>query len=189
MSLGVTLIRARRFADGRGWFEESFSAARLVALGLDHDFVQDNLSLSMSPGTVRGLHFQRPPHAQAKLVRCVTGAVDDVVVDLRDGSPTFGQALVIRLDAEAGDQLYVPVGFAHGFITLTADARVAYKVSAPYAPQAEDGLAWTDPALGLDKLQVAGAILSDRDRAWSPLAQIGAPFAYDGRPMALETAS
>ncbi|WP_333592011.1 dTDP-4-dehydrorhamnose 3,5-epimerase [Brevundimonas sp.] len=189
MSLGVTLIRARRFADGRGWFEESFSSARLAALGLDHDFVQDNLSLSRAPGTVRGLHFQRPPHAQAKLVRCVTGAVQDVVVDLRDGSPTLGQALMIRLDAETGDQLYVPAGFAHGFITLSADTRVAYKVSAPYAPQAEGGLAWNDPALGLDGFQVDGAVLSDRDRAWPSLAQVGAPFAYDGRPMALETAS
>jgi dTDP-4-dehydrorhamnose 3,5-epimerase len=189
MSLGVTLIRARRFADDRGWFEESFSAARLAALGLDHGFVQDNLSLSSASGTVRGLHFQRPPHAQAKLVRCVTGAVQDAVVDLRDGSPTFGRALTVRLDAETGDQLYVPVGFAHGFVTLKPDTRVAYKVSTPYAPQAEGGLAWDDPALALDGFQVDGAILSDRDRTWPALAQVGAPFAYDGRPMALETAS
>ena len=189
MSLGVTLIRARRFVDDRGWFEEVWSAARLAALGVSDDFVQDNLSLSLAAGTVRGLHFQRPPQAQAKLVRCVTGAVQDVVVDLRDGSPTLGQALMIRLDAETGDQLYVPTGFAHGFITLSADTRVAYKVSTPYAPQAEGGLAWNDPALGLDGFQVEGAVLSDRDRAWPPLAQVGAPFAYDGRPMALETAS
>ena len=187
MSLGVTLIRARRFVDDRGWFEEVWSAARLAALGVSDDFVQDNLSLSLAAGTVRGLHFQRPPQAQAKLVRCVTGAIHDVVVDLRDGSPTFGQALSVRLDADAGDQLYVPVGFAHGFMTLTPDTRVAYRVSTPYAPQAEGGLAWNDPALGLDWPQAVGTVLSDRDRAWPALADVGAPFAYDGRPLAVET--
>lgn len=189
MSLGVTLIRARRFGDGRGWFEESFSTARLAALGLDHGFVQDNLSLSAAPGTVRGLHFQRSPQAQAKLVGCVTGAVHDVVVDLRAGSPTFGRALSVTLDAEAGDHLYVPVGFAHGFMTLKPDTRVAYKVSAPYAPDAEGGLRWDDPALALDWPSVGGPVLSDRDCAWPSLDAVGAPFAYDGRPMALETVS
>lgn len=189
MSLGVTLIRARRFADDRGWFEEVFSAARMAALGLDHDFVQDNLSLSATAGTVRGLHFQRPPHAQAKLVRCVTGAIHDVIVDLRDGSPTFGQSLSVSLDGETGDQLYVPAGFAHGFMTLRPDTRVAYKVSAPYAPDAEGGLRWDDPALNLHWPSVGEAVLSDRDRVWLSLAEVGAPFGYDGRPMALETLS
>lgn len=186
MALGVTLIRARRFADDRGWFEETWSEGRMAALGLDHGFVQDNLSLSRAPGTVRGLHFQRPPHAQAKLVRCVTGAIHDVVTDLRDGSPTFGRSLGVTLEAGTGDQLYVPVGFAHGFITLTPDTRVAYRVSAPYAPEAEGGLRWDDPALGIDWPEVGAVVLSDRDRAWPSLDQVGAPFAYDGRPMALE---
>lgn len=189
MSLGLTLIRARRFADARGWFEESFSAARMAALGLDHDFVQDNLSLSVAPGTVRGLHFQRPPHAQAKLVRCVTGAVQDVVVDLRHNSPTFGRALSVTLDAETGDQLYVPVGYAHGFMTLKPDTRVAYKVSTPWVPAAEGGLRWDDPALCLQWPAPGEPILSDRDRAWPSLADVGAAFACDGRPMALETLS
>ena len=189
MSLGVTLIRARRFADDRGWFEETFSGPRMAQLGLDHDFVQDNLSLSAAPGTVRGLHFQRPPHAQGKLVRCVTGAVHDVVVDLRDGSPTFGRALSVTLDADTGDQLYVPVGFAHGFMTLEPDTRVAYKVSAPYAPDAEGGLRWDDPALNVQWPQAGEPMLSDRDRAWPPLAGAGSPFVYDGRPMALEILS
>lgn len=189
MSLGVTLIRARRFADDRGWFEESFSAVRFAALGLDHDFVQDNLSLSTAPGTLRGLHFQRPPHAQAKLVRCVTGAVHDVVVDLRDGSPTFGRGLSVTLDAGTGDQLYVPAGFAHGFMTLTPDTRIAYKVSAPWAPEAEGGLRWDDPALDLQWPSMGRPTLSDRDRDWPNLADVGAPFAYGGRPMALETVS
>lgn len=186
MSLGVTLIRARRFFDDRGWFEESFSAVRMAALGLGHSFVQDNLSLSAAPGTVRGLHFQRPPHGQAKLVRCVTGAVHDVVVDLRRGSPTFGRGLSVVLDAEAGDQLYVPVGFAHGFMTLKPDTRVAYKVSTPYAPDAEGGVRWDDPALDLHWPSHA-PVLSERDRAWPLLADLDALFEYDGRPMALET--
>lgn len=185
MSWGVTLIRARRFADARGWFEEAWSADRLAALGLDHGFVQDNLSLSHAPGTVRGLHFQRPPHAQAKLVRCITGAVFDVVVDLRAGSPTFGRALTVTLDAEAGDQLYVPVGFAHGFMTQKPETRVAYRVSAPYAPAAEGGLAWDDPALGVDWPDAGPPVLSDRDTIWPRLADADAPFAYDGVPMAL----
>ena len=189
MSLGLTLIRARRFADDRGWFEESFSAARLATLGLDHDFVQDNLSLSAAAGTVRGLHFQRPPHAQAKLVRCITGAIHDVVIDLRQGSPTFGKSLSVTLDAETGDQLYVPVGFAHGFLTLTPETRVAYKVSAPYAAQAEGGLRWDDPALNTNWPTADRPILSDRDRLWPSLAEIDAPFGYDGRPMALEIVS
>ena len=188
MSPGVTLIRARRFSDGRGWFEETFSDARMAALGLDHGFVQDNLSLSVTPGTVRGLHFQRPPHAQAKLVRCVTGAIHDVVIDLREGSPTFGRGLSMRLDAETGDQLYVPVGFAHGFMTLQADTRVAYKVSAPYAPDAEGGLRWDDPALDLD-WPMETPILSDRDGRWPSLGDVGASFTYDGRPMTLEMLS
>lgn len=189
MTLGVTLIRARRFADDRGWFEESYSVNRMAALGLGHPFVQDNLSFSAVSGTVRGLHFQSRPHAQAKLIRCVTGAIHDVVVDLRDGSPTFGQALSVRLEAESGDQLYVPEGFAHGFMTLQPDTRVAYKVSAPYAPEAEGGLRWDEPRPGTDWPSPGPVTLSDRDRGWPPLAGVGAPFAYNGRPMALEILS
>lgn len=188
MTLGLTLIRVRRFADARGWFEETYSDERMAQLGLDHGFVQDNLSLSLAAGTLRGLHFQRPPLAQAKLVRCVTGAIRDVVVDLRDGSPTYGQGLAVDLDAETADQLYVPVGYAHGFITLRPDTRVAYKVSAPYAPQAEGGLCWNDPALKLDWPMTGEPVLSERDAAWPSLAGVGAPFAYDGRPMTLEIA-
>ncbi|MBX3478339.1 MAG: dTDP-4-dehydrorhamnose 3,5-epimerase [Brevundimonas sp.] len=189
MGLGLTLIRARRHADDRGWFQETYSPARLRALGLDHDFIQDNESLSRRAGTVRGLHFQRPPQAQAKLVRCLAGAIFDVAVDLRRGSPTFGRAVSATLEGASGDQLYVPVGFAHGFMTLTPDAVVAYKVSAPYAPDSEGGLAWDDPALALDWPEAGESVLSDRDRQWPRLSGIAPPFDYDGRPMALEIVS
>ena len=123
----VVLLQPKVFGDERGFFYESFNQQRFEeAIGRRVPFVQDNHSCS-AKGVLRGLHFQRPPHAQAKLVRCVIGAVHDVVVDLRDGSPTFGRGLSVTLDAGTGDQLYVPAGFAHGFMTLTPDTRVAYK--------------------------------------------------------------
>lgn len=176
----VLLVEARRHADERGWFSETYSARRLGALGIDGDFPQDNQSWSRSAGTVRGLHFQRPPLAQAKLVACLRGRIFDVVVDLRVGSPSFGRSLTIEL-TDQGEQLFVPVGFAHGFVTLTDDVIVAYKVSALYDPAADAGLAWNDPALAIDwPVPADGPILSAKDAALPLLSGVVSPFVYDG---------
>lgn len=173
----VVLLRTPRHGDARGWFSETWSRARFAAAGIDCDFVQDNQSWSEAQGVVRGLHFQRPPYAQAKLVRCLRGAILDVVVDLRAGSPSFGRHYAVELTAESGDQLFVPPAFAHGFVTLKPGTEVAYKVSAPYAPAHEAGLAWDDPDLAIDwPLAVDQAILADRDRIWPRLRDLDTPF-------------
>ena len=167
----VLLIQPKRHGDARGWFSETFNAARLEELGLPR-FIQDNESLSASAGTIRGLHYQRAPFAQAKLVRCVRGALFDVVLDIRKGSPTFGGHVATRLSAESADQIFVPEGFAHGFCTLEPGTLVQYKVSAPYAPEQEGGVAWDDPTLGIIwPASAADVILSNRDRAHPPLAR------------------
>ncbi|MDP7487945.1 MAG: dTDP-4-dehydrorhamnose 3,5-epimerase, partial [Alphaproteobacteria bacterium] len=151
--------------------------------GIDTVFVQDNLSLSLRAGTIRGLHLQLPPHAQAKLVSVVSGCVLDVAVDLRMGSPTFAQHVAVELSAASGEQLYVPEGFAHGFCTLEAETRVAYKVSAFYAPDHEAGLRWDDPALGIAWPVAAGeAMLSEKDLT-PPLATFDSPFLYKLKPV------
>lgn len=174
---GVRLLTPRRFGDERGWFSETWSRRTLAAAGIDHDFVQDNQSLSRPAGTVRGLHFQLAPFAQVKLVRVVRGAILDVAVDLRRGSPTYGRSVAVRLDAENGAQLYVPVGFAHGFCTLEPDSEVFYKVSAPYSAAHDRGLAWDDPALAIDwPVSAEQAILSDKDRRQPKLADLDPPF-------------
>ena len=173
----LVLLRTPRYGDARGWFSETWSRARFAAAGIDCDFVQDNQSRSEPQGVVRGLHFQTPPYAQAKLVRCLRGAILDVAVDLRVGAPTFGQAHAVELSADTGDQLFVPPGFAHGFVTLTPGAEVAYKVSAPYAPAHEAGLAWNDPELDIPWPVAADqAVLADRDRAWPRLRDLNSPF-------------
>jgi len=174
---GVILVRTPRHGDDRGWFCETWSRARFAAAGIECDFVQDNHSRSERAGVVRGLHFQRPPYAQAKLVRCVRGAILDVVVDLRAGSPSFGRHHAVELTAESGDQLFVPPSFAHGFVTLRPGTEVAYKVSAPYAPSHEAGLAWDDPDLAIDwPVSADQAILADRDRTWPRLRDLDTPF-------------
>ncbi|WP_409019934.1 dTDP-4-dehydrorhamnose 3,5-epimerase [Brevundimonas vesicularis] len=173
----VLVIRSRRHGDDRGWFQETWSRTRFEGLGIDCAFVQDNHSRSEAAGVVRGLHFQSPPHAQAKLVRCVRGAILDVMVDLRAGAPTYGQAYQVELSEETGDQVFVPPCFAHGFVTLRPGTEVIYKVSAPYAPDHEAGLAWDDPALGIDwPVDPATAQLSPRDRLWPRLAGLASPF-------------
>ena len=180
MSGEVILLRTPRYGDARGWFSETWSRARFAAAGIDCDFVQDNQSWSEAQGVVRGLHFQRPPYAQAKLVRCLRGAILDVVVDLRAGAPSFGRAHAVELTAESGDQLFVPPFFAHGFVTLRPGTEVAYKVSAPYAPAHEAGLAWDDPDLEISWPVTADqAILADRDRAWPRLRDLDTPFRGD----------
>ena len=164
---------------------ESYNAARLAEMGIDCTFVQDNHSYSATRGTLRGLHFQLPPHGQAKLVRCIAGAIRDVAVDVRKGSPTWGKWVAATLTAERGEQLFVPEGFAHGFVTLTDHAEVAYKASGYYAPEADSGLAWNDPDIAVDwQLDGMQPLLSDKDAGLVRLAGFDSPFAYDGIPLA-----
>lgn len=182
--MSVLLVRPRRFGDARGWFSESWNADRFAAWGIDSVFCQDNHSLSAAPGTLRGLHCQLAPYAQAKLVRCTRGAIFDVAVDMRRGSPTYLQWVSAELSAENGDQLFIPAGYAHGFLTLTADTEVMYKVDARYAPEAEVGIIWNDPALAIHwPLVGAAPLLSDKDALLPTLESISADFDYDGRPL------
>ena len=182
--LPVQLIRPKRFSDDRGWFSETWRKDRLAGQGIDSSFCQDNHSLSRPVGTLRGLHFQAPPHAQSKLVRCVAGSIWDVAVDLRAGSPTYGDWVGSTLSAENGDQLFIPVGFGHGFITLEPDSEVIYKVDDYYAPDCDGGIAWDDPDLALEwPLPDGGPILSDKDRLLPRLKSWDSPFPYDGRPL------
>ncbi len=176
----VLLIRSRRFDDQRGYFMETWSHAAFGQLGINANFVQDNQSLSVKPGTVRGLHFQVPPHAQAKLVRVLQGSVFDVAVDLRGGSATYGKWCGVKLMAGGPEQLYIPAGFAHGFLTLEPDTVVSYKVDAPYAPQCDAGIRWNDPEIGVDwPLDPAQAVLSDKDAALPLLATFRSPFVWN----------
>jgi len=169
----VKVLTPRRFGDDRGFFSETYSKRTMEAAGLPGDYVQDNHSLSCGVGTVRGLHFQLPPFAQDKLVRVVRGAILDVAVDLRQGSPTYGRHVSAVISAEAWNQIFVPIGFAHGFCTLTPDTEVVYKVTAPYSPAHDRGLLWNDPALGIDwPVTPEQAILSDKDRVLPRLAEL-----------------
>ena len=161
----VILLTPPRFPDGRGFFSETFNAAREAAVGIPGPFVQDNHSVSAPRGTVRGLHCQIGPNAQGKLVRCVRGAIWDVAVDIRRGSPSYGRFVTAELSAANWRQLWVPVGFLHGFCTLAADTEVIYKVTAPYDRAAERGVIWTDPDLALPwPVAAEAAVLSDKDR-------------------------
>jgi dTDP-4-dehydrorhamnose 3,5-epimerase len=176
---GVVLVRPRRFGDHRGWFMETWVRERWEAAGVRADFVQDNQSMSAKPGTLRGLHFQRPPFAQAKLVRVVRGAIFDVAVDVRKGSPHFGRWCGATLTAAAGEQLFVPRGFAHGFVTLEPDTEVAYKVDSVYSAECDGGIRWDDPAIGVEwPWPTSGLTLSGKDEALPLLAEIEPPFAY-----------
>jgi dTDP-4-dehydrorhamnose 3,5-epimerase len=180
---GVKVLTPRRFADARGWFAESWSAARLAAAGLAHDWVQDNESVSARRGTLRGLHYQAPPFAQAKLVRVVAGAILDVAVDVRRGSPTFGRWVAEELSAANGAQLLVPRGFLHGFLTLADATHVLYKVDAPYDAASDGAVAWDDPDLAIEwGIAAEDAILSDKDRAAPRLATWTSPFTHGDAP-------
>lgn len=173
----VLLISPARYGDERGFFSETFNKRVLAEAGFDREFVQDNHSRSTRPGTVRGLHFQAPPFAQDKLLRVTRGAILDVAVDIRRGSPTFGRHVAVELSADNWLQLLVPRGFAHGFQTLTDDCEVLYKVTDYYAPQAEQGLLWNDPALDIEwPIPGAAATLNERDAGWPTLAELGAVF-------------
>ncbi|MGI4870028.1 MAG: dTDP-4-dehydrorhamnose 3,5-epimerase [Janthinobacterium lividum] len=173
---GLLEFRPRIFGDPRGAFFESFSARTMEGLGLPHhDWVQDNQSISKA-GTLRGLHFQRPPHAQAKLVRVAQGRALDVVVDLRAHSPTFGQHTTVELTAALGNIMYVPVGFAHGFAALEDDTLFLYKCSDYYTPTVEGGLFWNDLALGIDWGVPGEALVSPKDEILPLLAELDNPF-------------
>jgi dTDP-4-dehydrorhamnose 3,5-epimerase len=185
--MAVKLFSVRRFADARGWFSEVYNARAFGSRGVDVSFVQDNQSFSGSQGTIRGLHFQSPPHAQAKLVRCLRGALFDVAVDVRRGSPTYGQWVGAELSAQNGKQLFIPVGFAHGFMTLEPDTEVFYKVTDFYAPDSDGGLRWNDSSIGVEWpiKSGAGPLLSDKDEKLPFLAEFESPFTYDGIPLSL----
>lgn len=173
----VKIIRAKKHGDGRGFFSETYSAKALAEAGIDQVFVQDNHAFSAAKGTVRGLHFQTPPFAQDKLVRVTKGSIFDVVVDLRRASPTYGKYVSAVISAEAWNQIFVPVGFAHGLLTLEPDTEVLYKVSNYYSPQHDMGLLWNDPALGIAwPISEAAAILSAKDKAQPRLAELPAYF-------------
>jgi dTDP-4-dehydrorhamnose 3,5-epimerase len=176
----VLLITPRRFADERGFFSETYSRRALEDLGLAAIFVQDNLSMSRLAGTVRGLHFQRPPHAQAKLVSAVRGRIFDVAVDVRRGSPSYGRSVAVELSADTGDQIFVPEGFLHGYATLEPDTLVAYKASAHYAPECDGVVRWNDPDLAIAwPFSTGDAVLSPKDAAAPRFADFDTPFVYD----------
>jgi len=177
--VGLMHIEPRRFADQRGFFSETYSAQKLSDLGFSRPFIQDNHALSHGAGTVRGMHFQSPPFAQDKLVRVTRGAILDVAVDLRVGSPTYGDHAAVTLSAANWEQLLVPVGFAHGYVTLEAETEVLYKVTAPYAPDHDHGFFWADPTVAIAwPIAPEAALLSDKDRAAPLLADIISPFVF-----------
>ena len=174
---GLLEIRPKRFSDERGFFSEVWREDQMAEAGMDARFVQDNHSFSTARGVLRGLHFQQPPAAQAKLVRVSRGAIFDVAVDIRRGSPTFGKWAGLVISAAEWNQLFVPSGFAHGFVTLEEDSEVLYKVSAPYSPEHERAVRFDDPAIGIEWPVAAGElILSDKDRSAPLLAQVDSGF-------------
>jgi dTDP-4-dehydrorhamnose 3,5-epimerase len=179
---GLLVIEPKVFGDSRGFFLETWSRAAFAAACLDYDFVQDNHARSGPSGVLRGLHFQRPPAAQAKLVRVTSGAVFDVAVDLREGSPAFGKWYGALLSADNFRQMLIPRGFAHGYLTLAPDTEFLYKVDAPYAPDLDAGLAWDDPDLAvgwpLTEHGIATPVLSDKDRRLPGLAGFTTPFTF-----------
>ena len=178
------LIRPRRFGDARGWFTESYNAERFSELGINDVFLQDNHSFSAARGTLRGLHLQRPPHAQAKLIRCIAGEIFDVSVDCRSGSPTRGRWVGAVLNPSEGQQLYIPTGFAHGFLTLAQSTEVLYKASSFYAPSSERSVAWDDPDLAIAwPLNGDQPILSDKDSVAGAFRDLDAEFPFEGDPL------
>lgn len=177
---GLLLLTPQRFGDHRGFFAETYRTNSLADHGFTDEFVQDNHSFSVQVDTVRGLHFQSPPHAQAKLVRCGRGALFDVAVDIRKGSSTYGQWFGAELSFENGRQFFIPPGFAHGFVTRVPNTEIVYKCSHYYAPEAEGSLRFDDPDIGIDwGLNGVKAILSDKDAAACFLADFDSPFTFE----------
>jgi dTDP-4-dehydrorhamnose 3,5-epimerase len=187
---GLFLVSPLRHGDDRGFFSEVYRADALTVAGVRVTFVQDNHAHSRQRGVLRGLHYQVPPHAQGKLVRCCRGAILDVAVDLRGGSPTYGRHVSVELSAANWRQLWVPPGFGHGYVTLEADTEVIYKVTDYYAPDCECGIAWDDPDIGVDwRLPADQLILSDKDRRHPRLADTAAPFEHPVSTLDLRRAS
>ncbi len=175
----LLLITPRRFADSRGYFVETYTQRTFAAIGIAVTFRQDNQSLSTQRGTIRGLHFQLAPEPQTKLVRAITGAIFDVAVDLRQGSPTYGRWCGTNLSATGGEELFIPVGFAHAFCTLEPDTLVAYKVDGFYDKEAEAGIRWDDPDIAIEWPLPRGEIkVSDKDAALPLLREAATPFAF-----------
>lgn len=174
---GPLLIHHKRHGDERGWFSEAWNEHAWREAGLPEvSWVQDNQAFSAAPGTTRGLHFQAPPHAQAKLVQALHGEIFDVMVDIRKGSATFGKAVWVTLAANSPASLYVPPGFAHGYQTLRTNTLVSYKVSAHYAPECEGGLLWCDTALSIPWPRPQDVVMSGKDFTWPSLAKFDTPF-------------
>ena len=177
---GVLILIPKRHGDNRGFFSESWNRETLAANGLTFDFVQDNHSLSAEAGTVRGLHFQAPPRAQDKLVRCGRGVLFDVAVDIRKGSPTYGRWTGVELSFENGKQLLVPAGFAHGFATRVPGTEIIYKCTDTYSPDTEGALHFADPDLNIDwGIDPKTAILSDKDALAPSFRDLETPFTYE----------
>ncbi len=177
---GVVVLMPKRFGDDRGFFCESWNKDRMAAAGLDYDFVQDNHSVSAAVGTLRGLHYQAPPHAQDKLVRCGRGRLYDVAVDIRVGSPSYGQWVGVELSFENGKQLLVPKGFLHGFVTREPDTEIVYKCTDFYNDAADGAVRWDDPAIGIDwDLGGTEPVLSPKDKTAPLLSEIGTVFTYE----------
>lgn len=175
---GVKILTPPRFGDHRGFFSESWNKSRMQEAGLDYDFVQDNHSLSAKVDTVRGLHFQSPPHAQAKLVRCGRGGLFDVAVDIRKGSPTYGKWVGVELSFENGKQLMIPAGFLHGFITREPDTEIVYKCTGYYAADCDGAVRFNDPDIGIDWGLEGEALLSEKDAAAPSLKDFDSPFIW-----------
>ena len=175
---GVVILTPARHGDARGFFSESWNRSRMMDAGLNIDFVQDNHSVSATAGTLRGLHFQSPPHAQAKLVRCGRGALYDVAVDIRAGSPTFGRWIGEELSADNGRQLLIPAGFLHGFVTRAPNTEIVYKCSDYYAPDCDGAVRWD--SCGVDWNLDGAPVLSDKDSTAPALADFKTPFVWEG---------
>ncbi|MCC9625614.1 dTDP-4-dehydrorhamnose 3,5-epimerase [Thalassospira sp. MA62] len=168
----IKVLYPKKFGDERGFFSETYNQAAFTEAGIDAVFVQDNHSLSSTVGVLRGLHYQCPPFAQDKLIRVVRGRILDIAVDIRAASPHFGKWVAAEISAKDWNQMYVPAGFAHGFITLEPETEVQYKVSAPYAPQSEQAIMWNDPDLGIDwPVDPADVTLSAKDQQAMSFAQ------------------
>jgi dTDP-4-dehydrorhamnose 3,5-epimerase len=178
---GVVVLTPARFGDSRGFFSESWNRKRMAEAGFDIDFVQDNHSFSAQVGTLRGLHFQSPPHAQAKLVRCGRGRLFDVAVDIRRGSPTWGRWFGVDLSFDNGRQMLIPEGFLHGFVTREPETEIIYKCSDYYAPECDGAVRFDDPDLGIDwGLGGMAPVLSDKDAAAPAFANFVSPFEWKG---------
>ena len=177
---GVKILTPTRHGDARGFFSESWNAQRMAEAGLDYDFVQDNHSMSAAVGTLRGLHYQSPPHAQAKLVRCGRGCLFDVAVDIRVGSPSYGQWVGVELSYENGKQLMIPAGFLHGFVARQPDTEIIYKCTDFYAPDCDGAVRWDDPAIGIDWGLSGDPLLSAKDADAPLLADIRSVFTWEG---------